>query len=89
MYSTHNEGKSVIAEKFIKTLKGKIYAEFTANDSKSCLGYLNKLVDQHYNAYHRSIGKRPVDADYFALTKEIESSRKSPKIKVGDRVRTT
>ena len=60
----------------------------TANGSKSCLGYLNKLVDQHNNAHHRSIGKRPVDADYSALTKEIESIRKSPKIKVGDRVRT-
>ena len=61
----------------------------TGNGSKSCLGYLNKLVDQYNNAYHRSIGKRPVDADYSALTKEIESIRKSPKIKVGDRVRTT
>ena len=61
----------------------------TGNGSKSCLSYLNKLVDQYNNAYHCSIGKRPVDADYSALTKEIESIRKSPKIKVGDRVRTT
>ena len=35
MYSTHNEGKSVIAERFIKTLKVKIYKRMTANDSKS------------------------------------------------------
>ena len=33
MYSTHNEGKSVIAERFIKTLKSKIYKRMTANDS--------------------------------------------------------
>ena len=33
MYSTHNEGKSVIAEMFIKTLKVKIYKKMTANDS--------------------------------------------------------
>ena len=45
MYSTHNEDKSVIAEKFIKTLKSKIYKKVTAN-SKSYLLYLNKLVDQ-------------------------------------------
>ena len=37
MYSTHNEGKSVIAERFIETLKGKIYKIMTANESKSYL----------------------------------------------------
>ena len=31
MYSTHNEGKSVVAESFIRTLKNKIYAHMTAN----------------------------------------------------------
>ena len=35
MYSTHNESKSVVAERFIKTLKAKIYEKMTANDSKS------------------------------------------------------
>ena len=42
MYSTHNEGKSVIAERFIKTLKARVYRKMTANDSKSYLSYLNK-----------------------------------------------
>ena len=39
MYSIHNEGKSVIAERFIKTLEARIYKKMTANDSKtlSCL----------------------------------------------------
>ena len=37
VYSTHNEGKSVIAERFIKILKAKIYKRITANDSKSYL----------------------------------------------------
>ena len=46
MYSTHKEGKSVTAERFIKTLKAKIYKKMTANHSKSPLGYLNKLVDK-------------------------------------------
>ena len=57
MYSTHNEGKSVVAERFIRTLKGRIYKKMTVNDSKSCLGYLNKLVDKYNNTYHCSIGK--------------------------------
>ena len=55
MYSTHNEGKSVVAERFIKTQKGKTFKKLTANYSKSCLGYLNKLVDQYNNTYHHSI----------------------------------
>ena len=33
MYSTHNEVKTVITERFIKTLKGKVYKKMTANDS--------------------------------------------------------
>ena len=45
MYSTHNEGKSVNAEMFIKTLNAKIYRKITVNDIKSYLPYLNKLVD--------------------------------------------
>ena len=44
--------------------------------------YLNKLVYEYNNTYHRSIGKKPVDADYFALTKETEINPKSPKFKV-------
>ena len=51
------------------------------NDSKSYLGHLNKLVDE-YNTYHCSIGKKPFHADYSALSKEIESSYKSPKFKL-------
>ena len=39
MYSTHNEGISVIAEWFIKVLKTNIYKKMTANDTKSYLSY--------------------------------------------------
>ena len=56
MCSTHNEGKSVIAKRFIKTLKAKIYKKITANGSKSYLSYLNEIVDQCNNTYHHSIG---------------------------------
>ena len=60
----------------------------TANNSKSCLSYLNKLVDEYNSNYHLSIGKKPIDADYSALTEEIETNPKAPKFKAGDRVRT-
>ena len=58
MYLTHNKVNSVVAERFIRTLKGKIYRKFTANDNKSYLGYLNKLLDECSNSYHHSIGKK-------------------------------
>ena len=67
MYSTHNEGKSVMAEKFIKLLKGKMYKKMRENDSKSYLGYLNKLVDGYSNTHHCSIAKKPIDVDCSAL----------------------
>ena len=51
IYSTHNEGKSVIAKRFIKTLKYKIYKRMTVNDSKSFFPYFNKLVDQYNNTH--------------------------------------
>ena len=46
MYSTLNEGKLVIPERLLKTLKSRIYKKITANDNKSYLPYLNDLVDQ-------------------------------------------
>ena len=49
---------------------------------------MNKLVHE-YNSYSRSTGKKPADADYFALTENIETNLRSPKFKVGDRVRIT
>ena len=89
MYSTHNKSKSVIAERFIKTLKSKIYKKMTANNNKSYLPYWNKLVDLYNNTYHHFINKRPINADYSAFTENIETSPKAPKFKVNDRVRIT
>ena len=51
-YSVNNEVKSVVAERFMKTIK------ISANDNKSYLGYLNKLVDEYNNTYHHSICKK-------------------------------
>ena len=89
MYSTHIEGNSVIAERFIKTLKAKTYKKVTANDKKSYLPYLNKLVDQYNNTYYHSIHKKPINIDYSALTKNIEMNPKAPKFKVNYRRRIT
>ena len=61
----------------------------TANDCKSYLPYLNKLVDQYNNTYHHSINKKPIDFDYSALTENIETNLKAPKFKVNERSRVT
>ena len=78
MYSTYNEGKSVVAQKFIKTMKDKIYKKVTANNSKYRLGCLHKLVDQYDNTYHRSTD----DVDYSIFTEEIKTNHKVPKFTV-------
>ena len=44
----------------------------TANDSKSYLPFLNKLVDQNNNTYHHPINKKPINADFYDLTENIE-----------------
>ena len=89
MYSTHNESKSVITERFIKILKAKIYKKMTANDHKSCLSYLNKIADQYNNTYQHSINKKLTNADYSALTEKIETNLKAPRFKVNARVTIT
>ena len=78
MYLTYNKGNSVVAERFIRTLKGKIY---------SYLRYLKKLVDQYNKSWHYSVGKKAIHADCFALSKEFESRHKACKFEVSDRVR--
>ena len=49
MYSTHNEGKSVVAERFIRTLKIKIYKHMTAISKNVCFDVLNNVVDEYSN----------------------------------------
>ena len=61
----------------------------TANDRKSYLSYLNKLVDLYNNTYHHSMHKKAINTDYSALTENFETNPKAPKFKVNDRVRIT
>ena len=58
-------------------------------DSKSYISYLNKSVDQYNNTYHHSINKKPINANYSALTEKIETNSKASKSKVNDRVTIT
>ena len=51
-----------------------------AKNSKSYLSYLNKLAGECNNSYHRSIVETLTDADYSALTEEIELTLNSPTV---------
>ena len=88
MYSTHNEGKSVVAKRFIKTLKSKIYKYMTSISKNVYIDKLDDLVDEYNNTYHTTIKMKPInvkDNTYINTSKEINN--KDPKFKVGDCVR--
>ena len=89
MYSTYIESTPVIPERFIKTLTAKICKKMTANDRKSYLSYLNKLVDQYNNNYHYSVNEKSINTDYSAMTEKIQSNPKAPKFKVNNRILIT
>ena len=68
IYLTHNEGKSAIAERFIRTLKNKIYIHMTAISKNVYFNALNDIVDELKKTYHRTIKMKPIDvkSDSFA-----------------------
>ena len=61
MYSTNNEGKSVNAERFIRTLKNKIYKYMTSIAKNVYIDKLDDIVKKYNNTYHTSIKMKPVD----------------------------
>ena len=88
MYSTNNEAKSVVAERFIRTLKNKIYKYMTAISKNVYIDELDDIVKEYNNTYHTSIKMKPVDVrdnTYNNFKKEINN--RDPKFKVGDHVR--
>ena len=61
MYSTNNEGKSVVAERFIKTLKIKIYKYMTSISKNVYIDKLDDIVNKYNNTYHTTIKMKPID----------------------------
>ena len=88
MYSTNNEGKSVAAERFIRTLKIKIYKYMTAISKNVYIDKLDYIVKEYNNKYHTSIKMKTVDVkDNTYINFEKEVNDQDPKFKVGDHVR--
>ena len=61
MYSTHNEGKSIVAERFIRASKNKIYKYMASISKNVYIDKLDDIVNKYNNTYHRTINITPVD----------------------------
>ena len=61
MYWTHNTGKSVNVERFIRTLKNKIYKYTTSISKNMYIDKLDDIVDEYNNTYYRTVKMKPID----------------------------
>ena len=88
MCSTHNEGKSVVAENFIRSLKNKIYNYMTSISKNVYIDKLDDIVYEYNNTYHRTIKMKPIDVkDNTCIIIGKEVNDEDLKFKVGDHVR--
>ena len=88
MYSTHNQGWSVIAETFIRTLENKIYKYMTSISKNVYINKVDDIFDKYNNTYYRTIKVKLVNvkpSTYIDSSKEIND--KDANIKIGDIVR--
>ena len=87
MYSTYNEGKSVVVERFIRTLKNKLYKHMAANNKSVYYNVLNDVVSEYNNTKHSTIKMKPIDVKNNKRVYIDEHNEKSARFNVGDRVR--
>ena len=88
MYSTRNEGKSVVAERLIRIKKNRICKHMTSISKNVYIDKLDDIANEYNNIYHRTIKMKPVnvkDKTYIDSIKEVKD--KNPKFPVGDHVR--
>ena len=87
MYSTFNEGKSVVAERFIRTLKNELYKHMTATGKNIYYDVLDDVVNEYNNTKHNTIKMKPIDVGDNKRVYIDEHNEKDSRSKVGDRVR--
>ena len=98
MYSTYNEGKSVVAEIFIRTLKYKLYKHMAATSKNVYYDVLDDVVNKYNNTKHSTIKMKPIDVRDTTKSSSLERNNnkrvyiderneKLSRFKVGDRVR--
>ena len=88
MYSIFNEGKSVVGERFIRTIKNNIFKHMTTILKNVYFDVLEDIVTKYNNTVHKTIIMKPINVtnDSFAEYNE-DSNKKDPKFKVGDHFR--
>ena len=88
MYSTHNEGKSIVDEKFIRTLKSNIFKHMTAISKNVYFDMLDDIVNKYNNTVHKTIKMKPIDVTDNSYAEYNEDfNKKDPKF--GDHVQTS
>ena len=87
MYSTYNEGKSVVPERFIRTVKNKLYKHITASDKNVYYDVLDDVVNKYNNTKHSTIKIKPIDVGDNKRVYIDEHNEKYSRFKVGDRVK--
>ena len=88
IYSIHNEGKSVVTERFIRTLMNKIYKYMISISKNIYIDKWDDIVNRYNNTYHRTIKMKPADVNlsmYIDFNKE--NNKEGPTLKVDDNVR--
>ena len=88
MYSLHNEGRSIVAEGFVRALKNKTFKHMTAISKNFYFDVLDDIVNKYNNTIHITIKMKSIDVKdntYVDWKKEVDD--KNPKFKVGDHVR--
>ena len=86
IYSTYNEGKSVVPERFIRTLKNGLYKHMTTTGKNVYYDVLDDVVNK-YNTKHSTIQMKPIDVKDNKRVYSDEYNEKDTRFKVGDRVR--
>ena len=89
IFSTHNEVKRVVAERFIKIIQKK-YNYITSVSKNEYLSKLKDIVRTYNNTYHRTIKMEPADVNLKTyIDSNKENNQKGFEFKVGDHVRTS
>ena len=97
LYSTENEEKSSVVERWNHTIKNQMWKKFTAEGNTMYLDILPRILKQYNNPKHSSIKMTPTEASkkknegvvYFNLHGNLKQSSSKPKFEVGDKVRVS
>ena len=76
IYSTYNEGKSIAAERFIRTLKNKIFKHMSAVSKNIYFDVLDDIVNKYNNTVHKTIKMKPIEVTSNSYAEYNEDSNK-------------